>query len=159
MVLSLKTCFSVNKYNFKLWRSGNKIRTNATKKTVQPPECSSGGTGSAPLHIVRLHHQLFSPLPLACLHDISPFFLTSVVRTFFYGRNLFFGHFFPWTRLRSKSLVSHGVGASAAARHFNKTSAACKASGKQVFSAARINVIAPHAGIKDSQDLRRERYF
>ena len=45
------------------------------------------------------------------------------------------------------------------ARHFNKTSAACKASGKQVFSAARINVIAPHAGIKDSQDSRRESYF
>ena len=99
-------------------------------------------------------------LPLACLHDISPFFFTSVVRTFFLrGGTCFFGHFFPWTRLRSKSLVSHGVGASVAARHFNKTSAACKASGKQVFSAARINVIGPHAGIKDSQDLRRERYF
>ena len=157
--MSLKTCFSVNKYNFKLWRSGNKIRTNATKKTVQPPECSSGGTASAPLHIVRLHHQLFS-LPSPCLlaRHFTLFF-TSVVRTFFYGGNLFFGHFFPWTRLRSKSLVSHGVGASVAARHFNKTSAACKASGKQVFSAARINVIAPHAGIKDSQDLRRETYF
>ena len=101
---------------------------------------------------------LLPPFPLLACTTFHPFF-TSVVRTFFYGGNLFFWTFFPWTRLRSKSLVSHGVGASVAARHFNKTSAACKASGKQVFSAARINVIAPHAGIKDSQDLRRERYF
>ena len=96
--------------------------------------------------------------PLACLHDISPFFYKRSPNLFLRGKPVFWT-FFPWTRLRSKSLVSHGVGASVAARHFNKTSAACKASGKQVFSAARINVIAPHAGIKDSQDLRRERYF
>ena len=94
-MLSVKTCFSVNKYNVKLWRSGNKIRTKATKKTVQPPECSSGGTGSAPLHIVRLHHQLFS-LPSLCL--LAPhftLFFTSVVRTFFLGGEPVFWTFFP----------------------------------------------------------------
>ena len=93
--MSLKTCFSVNKYNVKLWRSGNKIRTNATKKTVQPPECSSGGTGSAPLHIVRLHHQLFSLLPLACLHDISPFFFYKRSPNLFFTGEPVFWTFFP----------------------------------------------------------------
>ena len=96
---------------------------------------------------------------LACTTFHPFFFYKRSPNLFLRGGNLFFWTFFPRTRLRSKSLVSHGVGASVAARHFNKTSAACKASGKQVFSAARINVIAPHAGIKDSQDLRRERYF
>ena len=159
--MSVKTCFSVNKYNVKLWRSGNKIRTNATKKTVQPPECSSGGTGSAPLHIVRLHHQLFS-LPSPCLlaRHFTLFF-TSLVRTFFLtGGTCFLDIFSPGHVCgRRASFHMELVHQSRLARHFNKTSAACKASGKQVFSAARINVIAPHAGIKDSQDLRRERYF
>ena len=101
-------------------------------------------------------------LPLACLHDISPFFFTSVVRTFFYGGGEpVFWTFFPPGHVcgRRASFHMELVHQSRLARHFNKTSAACKASGKQVFSAARINVIAPHAGIKDSQDLRRERYF
>ena len=100
-------------------------------------------------------------LPLASLHDISPFFYTSLVRTFFLrGGTCFFGIFSPGQVCgRRASFHMELVHQSRLARHFNKTSAACKASGKQVFSAARINVIAPHAGIKDSQDLRRESYF
>ena len=100
-------------------------------------------------------------LPLACLHDISPFFFTSVARTFFFtGGTCFLDIFSPGHVCgRRASFHMELVHQSRLARHFNKTSAACKASGKQVFSAARINVIAPHAGIKDSQDLRRESHF
>ena len=94
--MSLKSCFSVNKSNVKLWRSGNKIRTNATKKTVQPPECSSGGTGSAPLHIVRLHHQLFS-LPSPCLlaRHFTLFFYKRSPNLFFLRGEPVFWTFFP----------------------------------------------------------------
>ena len=96
MVLSLKTCFSVNKYNVKLWRSGNKIRTNATKKTVQPPECSSGGTGSAPLHIVRLHHQLFSLLsPCLLARHFTLFFYKRSPNLFLWGEPVFWTFFPP----------------------------------------------------------------
>ena len=95
-----------------------------------------------------------------CLHDISPFFYKRSPNLFFTGGTCFFDIFSPGHVCgRRASFHMELVHQSRLARHFNKTSAACKASGKQVFSAARINVIAPHAGIKDSQDSRRERYF
>ena len=75
MVLSLKTCFSVNKYNVKLWRSGNKIRTNATKKRRFSRQSAAVAALPQPRYTLCGFIINSSPsLPLACLHDISPFF-------------------------------------------------------------------------------------